>query len=139
MTWFIYKLPGHWMSYEAPHSICTCMLHTRLFSIPWKRFFWCLWHDAIWLDNLNADHLDVATRMSPVTSRRLNKFPLQYFQWTHREWSKMIFLQNNMATNRNHTTLLKKQSSIKYLPQMRFLSNFGCEIIVMCSVNCWHQ
>ena len=22
-----------------------------LFSIPWKRFFWRLWHNAIWLDN----------------------------------------------------------------------------------------
>ena len=29
LTCFIYKLPSHSMSYEAPHSICTCMLHTK--------------------------------------------------------------------------------------------------------------
>ena len=45
----------------------------------------------------------------------------------------------NMAANTNHTTLLKNQSAIKYLPQMRPLSNFGCKIIFMCSVNFWHE
>ena len=40
---------------------------------------------------------------------------------------------------KNHTTLLKNQSTIKYIPYMRFLSNAGCKIIFMCSVNFWHQ
>ena len=35
---------------------------------------------------------------------------------------------SNMVANANHTTLLKNQSAIKYLPQMRFLSNFGCKM-----------
>ena len=39
----------------------------------------------------------------------------------------------------NDSTLLKNQSALKYLPQMHFLSNFGCKIIFMCSVNFWHQ
>ena len=39
----------------------------------------------------------------------------------------------------NHTTLLKNQSAIKYLPEMRFLSNFWCMIIFMRSVKFWHQ
>ena len=46
----------------------------------------------------------------------------------------------NMAANTNHTTLLKNQGAIKYLPEMRFLSNFGCKMIFfMPSVNFWHQ
>ena len=45
----------------------------------------------------------------------------------------------NMAANANHTTLLKNQSAIKYLPLMRFLSNFGCKIIFVCPVNFCHQ
>ena len=45
----------------------------------------------------------------------------------------------SMAANTNHTTLLKDQSAIKYLPYMSFLSNFGCKIIFMCTVNFWHQ
>ena len=32
---------------------------------------------------------------------------------------------SNMAANTNDTTLLKNQSAIKYLPEMRFLSNSG--------------
>ena len=48
-------------------------------------------------------------------------------------------MPSNMAANTNHTTLLKNQSAIKCLPLMRFLSNFGCKIIFMCSVNFWHQ
>ena len=43
----------------------------------------------------------------------------------------------NMAANTNYATLLKNQSTIKYLPWMRFLSNFGCEIIFMSSVKFW--
>ena len=50
-----------------------------------------------------------------------------------------ILLPSNMAANTNDTTLLKNQSAIKYLPYMRFLSNFGCKIIFICSVNFWHQ
>ena len=48
-------------------------------------------------------------------------------------------MPSNMAANTNHATLLKNQSTIKYRPSMRFLSNFGCKIIFMCSVNFWHQ
>ena len=48
-------------------------------------------------------------------------------------------MPSNMAANTNHTTLLKSQSAIKYLPKMTFLSNFGCKRIFMCSVNFWHQ
>ena len=48
-------------------------------------------------------------------------------------------MPSNMAANTNHTTLLKNQSAIKYPPQVRFLSNFGCKIIFMCSINFWHQ
>ena len=48
-------------------------------------------------------------------------------------------MPSNMAANTNHTTLLKDESAIKYLPYMRFRSNFGCKIIVTCSVTFWHQ
>ena len=48
-------------------------------------------------------------------------------------------MPSNMAANTNHTTLLKNQSAIKHLPQMRSISNFGCKIIFMCSVDFWHQ
>ena len=48
-------------------------------------------------------------------------------------------MPSNMAANTYHTTLLKDQSAIKYLPWMRFLSNFGCKIIFMRSVNFWYQ
>ena len=48
-------------------------------------------------------------------------------------------MPSNMAANTNHTTSLKNQSAIKYLPEVRFLSNFGCKIIFMCSDNFWHQ
>ena len=48
-------------------------------------------------------------------------------------------VSSNMAANTNHITLLKNQSAIKYLPEMLFLSNFGCKIIFMCFANFWHQ
>ena len=48
-------------------------------------------------------------------------------------------MPSNMAANTNDTTLLKNQSAIKYPLQTRFLSNFGCKIIFMCSVKFWHQ
>ena len=41
-------------------------------------------------------------------------------------------MPSNMAANTNHTTLLKNQRTIKYLPWMRFLSNFGCKIPSHC-------
>ena len=48
-------------------------------------------------------------------------------------------MPSNMAANTNDTTLSKNQSVIKYLPYTLFLSNFGCEIIFVCSVNFWDQ
>ena len=48
-------------------------------------------------------------------------------------------MPSNMAANTNHTALLKNQSALKYLPYMRFLSNFGYKLIFMRSVNFWHQ
>ena len=48
-------------------------------------------------------------------------------------------MPSNMAANTNHTTLLKNQSAIKYLPFMRYLSNFGCKIIFKGSVTFFHQ
>ena len=39
-------------------------------------------------------------------------------------------LPSIMAAKANHTTLLKNQSAMKYLPWTRFLSNFGCKIIL---------
>ena len=33
-------------------------------------------------------------------------------------------MPSNMAANTNHTTLLKKQSAIKYLPEIKFLLKF---------------
>ena len=48
-------------------------------------------------------------------------------------------MPSNMAANTNHTTLLKNQSAIKYLPLIRFLLNFERKIIFMRSVNFWNQ
>ena len=48
-------------------------------------------------------------------------------------------MPSNKAANTNHNTLLKNQSTIKYLLSMRFLSNFGCNIIFMRSVDFWQQ
>ena len=48
-------------------------------------------------------------------------------------------IPSNIAANTNHTTLLKNQSAIKYLPYIRFLSNFACKILFMCYINFWHQ
>ena len=49
-------------------------------------------------------------------------------------------MPSNMAANTNHTTLLKNQSAIKYLPYIRFLSNFGSKIIFLRYVNfCYQQ
>ena len=45
-------------------------------------------------------------------------------------------MPSNMPDYTNHATLLKNQSVIKSNPHMCFLSNFGCKIIFMCSVNC---
>ena len=48
-------------------------------------------------------------------------------------------MRPKMAANTKHTTLLKNQSAIKYLPEMRLISNFWCKIIFMSSVIFWHQ
>ena len=48
-------------------------------------------------------------------------------------------MPSNMAANTNHATFLKNQSTTKYRPYMRFLSNFGCNIIFMCSVKFLNQ
>ena len=56
-----------------------------------------------------------------------------------RSKQKVVLAALTLALQHGDTTLLKNQSAIKYLPLMRFLSNFGCTIIFMCSVNFWHQ
>ena len=49
-------------------------------------------------------------------------------------------MPSNMADNTNHIfALLKNESAIKHLPEIRFLSNFRRKIIFMCSINFWHQ
>ena len=48
-------------------------------------------------------------------------------------------MPSNMAANTNHTIVLKNQSATKYLSDLRFLSNFGCKIISMCSINFSHR
>ena len=71
-----------------------------------------------------------------VTIKRLTRYKQKVVLAAMLEGKSM---PSNMAANTNHTALLKNQSAIKYLPYMRFLSNFGCKIIFMCSVNVWHQ
>ena len=50
-------------------------------------------------------------------------------------------MPSNMVANTNHTTLLKnkKKKCLKISPLMRFLPNFGFEIIFVCSNNFRHQ
>ena len=67
-----------------------------------------------------------------VTIKHLTRYKQKVVLAAMLEGKSML---SNMAANANHTTLLKNQSAIKYLPQMRFLSNFGCKIIFMRSVN----
>ena len=70
---FIYKLPGHWMSYRIVFvHVCFTLSCFQFLGKGFSDVSDTMRYDLI----TNADHLDVATRMSPVTSRRLNKFPL---------------------------------------------------------------
>ena len=71
-----------------------------------------------------------------VTIKRLTRYKITVVLAAILEGKIM---PSNMATNTNHTTLLKNQSAIKYLPSMRFLSYFGCKIIFKRSVNFCHQ
>ena len=71
-----------------------------------------------------------------VTIKRLTRYEQKVVLAAMLEGKSM---PSNMAANTNHATLLKNQSTIKYHPSTRFLSNFGCKIIFMCSINFWHQ
>ena len=71
-----------------------------------------------------------------VTIKRLTRFKQKVVLAAMLEGKSM---PSKMAANTNHTTLLKSRSAIKYLPKVRFLSNFRCKIIFTCSVNFWHQ
>ena len=71
-----------------------------------------------------------------VTIKRLTRYKQKVVLAAMLEGKSM---PSNMAVNTNHTTLLKNQNAIKYLPYMRYLSNFGCKTIFMRSVNFWHQ
>ena len=55
-----------------------------------------------------------------VTIKRLTRYNQKVALAAMLEGKSM---PSNMAANTNHTTLLKNQSAIKYLPQMCFLSN----------------
>ena len=57
-----------------------------------------------------------------VTMRHLTRYKLKAVLVAMLEGKTM---PSNMAANANHATLLKNQTGIKYLPYMRFLSNFG--------------
>ena len=74
----------------------------------------------------------------PVTIKLLTRYQQKVVLAAMLERKSM---PSNIAANTNHTTLLKNQSAIKYLPSMHFLSNCGCKIIFifMCSVNFWYQ
>ena len=78
------------------------------------------------------DDVVMFTEHLSITIKCLTRYEQKVVLATMLEGKSM---PSNMAANTNHTTLLKNQSAIKYLPQMRFLSNFGCKIILMCSVN----
>ena len=71
-----------------------------------------------------------------VTIKRLTRYKQKVVLAAMLEGKSM---PSNMAANTNHTTLLRNQSALKYPPWMYFLSNFGCKIIFMGSVNFWHQ
>ena len=81
-----------------------------------------------------AGHVTKAHMSVPI--KRLTRYKQKVVLAAMLEGKSMPF---NMAANTNHTTLLKDQSAIKYLPYMHFLSHFGCKIIFMCSVNFWHK
>ena len=70
-----------------------------------------------------------------VTIKRLTEYKQKVVLAAMLEGKSMA---SNMAANTNHNTLLKNQTVIKYLPKVRFRSNFGCKIYFMRSVNFWH-
>ena len=84
---------------------------------------------------LKRDVITFAAHLS-VTMKRLTRYKQELVLAALLEGKSM---PSNMAANTNNTTLLKNQSATKYLPLMRFLSNFGCKIIFVCSNNFWHQ
>ena len=71
-----------------------------------------------------------------VTIKRLTGYKQKLVLAAMLEGNSMT---SNMAAKTNHNTLLKNQSAIKYLSKVRILSNFGCKIHFMCSVNFWHH
>ena len=84
------------------------------------------------------DDVVMFTAHLSITIKRLTRYQQKVVLAAMLEGKSM---PSNIAANTNHTTLLKNQSAIKYLPSMRFLSNCGCKIIFifMCSVNFWYQ
>ena len=63
-----------------------------------------------------------------VTIKRLTRYKQKIVLAAMLEGKSM---PSNMAANTYHTTLLKDQSAIKYLPYMHFLSNYGCKITII--------
>ena len=73
------------------------------------------------------DDVVTFTAHMSVTIKRLTRYKQKIVLAAMLEGKSM---PSNMAANTNHTTLLKDQSAIKYLPYMHFLSNYGCKIIL---------
>ena len=73
------------------------------------------------------DYVVTFTAHLSVTIKRLTRYKQKVVLTAILEGKSM---PSNMAANTNHTTLLKNRSAIKYLPQLRFLSNFRCKIIL---------
>ena len=48
-------------------------------------------------------------------------------------------MPSNMVANTTDTTLLKNQRATKYLHKISLLSNVGCKIIFIWSVNFWYE
>ena len=84
----------------------------------------------------SKDDVVTFTAHLSVTIKRLTRYKQKVVSAPMLEGKS---IPSNMAANAIHTTFLKNQRTIKYLPSMRFLSNFGCKIIFMCSVTFWHQ
>ena len=72
--------------------------------------------------NCLKDDVVTFTAHLSVTIKRLTRYKQKVVLAAMLEGKSM---PSNMAANANHTTLLKNQSAIKYLPSTRFLSNFG--------------
>ena len=103
-----------------------------------KMWFSKLWIASFWTQILHFNfnfnfnfNVVTFTALLSVTIKRLTRYK-----------QKVVFaallegksIPSNMVASTNDTTMLKNQSTIKCLPYMRFLSNFGCKIIFMCSV-----